>query len=117
MSRYQGSCHCGKVAYEFESAPLTEGMECNCSMCARKGAILHFVPAMAFELKTPRDALSTYTFNRNVIEHHFCATCGVSAFGEGTDPAGNRIAAINLRCVDGVDPHALKIAFYNGRDA
>jgi hypothetical protein len=117
MSTHTGSCHCGKVAFEFESGPLTDGLECNCSICGRKGTILHFVPASSFTLKTPREALTTYTFNKHAIAHHFCATCGVSAFGEGVDPKGNAMAAINLRCVEGVDPRALQITFYNGRDA
>ncbi len=117
MTTHSGGCHCGKVAFTFEGGPLTEGLECNCSMCGKKGAILHFVPASSFTLKTPREALLTYTFNKHVIQHHFCATCGVSAFGEGVDPKGNAMAAINLRCVEGVDPRNLKIIFYNGRDA
>mgnify|MGYP001132984842 CR=1 FL=1 len=117
MTVYSGGCHCGKVAFDFESETITEGLECNCSICGRKGTILHFVPASAFTLKTAREALGTYTFNRHVIQHHFCATCGVSAFGEGADPGGNRMAAINLRCVEGIDPRALKITVYNGRDA
>ena len=116
MTNYSGGCHCGKVAFEFESDPVTQGLECSCSMCGKKGTILHFVPATAFSLKTSRDALATYTFNRHVIQHHFCATCGVSAFGEGLDPQGNAIAAVNLRCVEGVAPRELKIIFYNGRD-
>ena len=115
MRKHQGGCHCGKVAFEFEGGPLTDGLECNCSICGKKGGILHFLPASAFTLKTPREAPTTYTFNRHVIEHHFCATCGVSSFGEGTDPKGNRMAAINLRCVEGVDPHNLKLNFFNGR--
>lgn len=117
MEKHQGSCHCGGIAYAFDGDAITQGMVCNCSLCARKGAILHFIPASAFTLKTSRAALSTYRFNKQVIAHHFCKTCGVSAFGEGVDPAGNAMVAINLRCVDDVDPNALKLIFYNGRDA
>ena len=115
MSKHQGGCHCGKVAYEFEDGPIAEGLECNCSICGKKGAILHFVPADSFTLKTPREALTTYTFNKDVIEHHFCATCGVSSLGDGTNPKGNRMAAVNPRCVEVIDPRALKVNFFNGR--
>jgi hypothetical protein len=51
-----------------------------------------------------------------VLEHHFCDTCGVAPFSEGSDPRGNRMMAVNLRCVEGVDPKTLKIRFHNGRD-
>ena len=115
MAIHSGGCHCGKVAFEFEGGALTEGLECNCSICGKKGGILHFVPAASFTLKTPRDVLTTYTFNKHVIEHHFCSTCGVSSFGEGTDPKGNRMGAVSLRCVEGVDAQALKLTFFNGR--
>jgi hypothetical protein len=114
MTTHSGSCHCGRIAFDFESGPITEGMECNCSLCGRKGAIMHFLPAAAFTLKTPRENLSTYQFNKNHIHHHFCATCGTAPFSDGAGPDGSKMVAINLRCVDGVDPRALKIKFHNG---
>jgi hypothetical protein len=52
-----------------------------------------------------------------VIDHHFCAKCGTAPFSEGTDPKGNRMVAINLRCVDGIDPRALTITHFDGRQA
>ena len=114
MATHSGSCHCGQVAYDFEGAPITEGMECNCSICRRKGYLLHFVPASEFSLKTLRENLSTYKFNKQHISHHFCANCGVAPFGEGAGPDGTQMVAVNLRCVDGIDPRALKINFHNG---
>jgi len=115
MATHTGSCHCGKIAYAFESDPITGGLECNCSMCQRRGSILHFIPASALTLRTPRENLGTYRFNKRVIDHHFCPTCGVSPFGEGTDPKGNRMVAINLRCVDGIEPQKLAIQHFDGR--
>lgn len=117
MATHSGGCHCGKIAYDFESDPITEGMVCNCSMCGRKGSILHFIPATAFTLKTPREDVATYKFNKHVINHNFCSACGIAPYSEGTDPKGNKMVAINLRCVEGVEPRALKINFFNGRDA
>jgi hypothetical protein len=117
MATHSGSCHCGKISYDFESDPITGGMECNCSMCGRKGTILHFIPEAAFTLKTRKEDVATYRFNKHVINHNFCANCGVAPFSNGTDPKGNKMVAINLRCVEGVDPRALDVKFYNGRDA
>lgn len=114
MASHTGSCHCGKIAFAFESDPITEGLECNCSMCGRKGALMHFVPASAFTLKTPRENLGTYRFNKHIIAHHFCTTCGVSPFAEGENPPGNKMVALNLRCVDGIDTRALTIHFHDG---
>ncbi len=105
---YQGSCHCGKVAFEVEGE-LTGAMACNCSICSRKGSLLWFVPRDRMRLLTPESALSTYTFNKHVIQHRFCPTCGMHPFGEGVDPQGNKMAAINIRCLEDIDLAAVPV--------
>jgi hypothetical protein len=37
------------------------------------------------------------------------------AFGFGTDPKGNAIAAVNVRCLAGIEPSKLKIVPFDGR--
>src|SRR4051812_13572993 len=111
---YQGSCHCGKVAFEVEGQ-IDSAMACNCSMCQRKGSLLWFVPRERLTLRTPAEAASTYLFNKHVIHHLFCATCGIHPYGEGTDPKGNRMAAINIRCIEGIDLAAIPVTHFDGR--
>ena len=111
---YKGSCHCGKVEFEVEGE-LTQVMECNCSHCDRKGFLLWFVPRSQLTLNTPESALTTYTFNKHVIRHQFCATCGTQPFGLGKDPKGAETAAINVRCLPSVDRSQLKVVPYDGR--
>jgi len=36
-------------------------------------------------------------------------------FGEGADPKGNKIAAINVRCIDGLEFDKLPVQHYDGR--
>jgi len=112
---YQGSCHCGSVSFEIE-ATLTEAMECNCSHCSRKGYLLSFMPRSAFTLKSPTEReLGVYTFNKHAIRHHFCEKCGCSPFCFGTDPKGNGVAAVNLRCLPDLDRSELKIVAVDGK--
>ncbi len=112
--KHEGSCHCGAIAFELEGE-IAEVVDCNCSMCRRRGGLLWFGSRDALVLKTPESALSTYTFNKHHIRHHFCATCGVSPFGEGDNPkTGAKTIAVNVRCLPGVDLKALKIVEYNG---
>ena len=111
---YQGSCHCGKIAFEVEGE-ITQVIDCNCSICSRKGALLWFVPRDKLRLLTPEENLSTYTFNKHVIKHRFCPDCGIHPFGEGTAPSGNDMAAINVRCLDGVEISALPVQHFDGR--
>ena len=112
--KYQGSCHCGKIAFEAEGE-LTGATACNCSMCSRKGALLWFIPRDRFRLLTSERDIATYTFNKHVIKHRFCASCGIHTFGEGTDRQGNPITAINIRCVEGIDLNAIPVQQFDGR--
>ena len=113
--KYQGSCHCGQVAFEIEGE-LEGVMSCNCSMCQRKGTLMWFLPRPALTLLTPPENLATYTFNKHVIQHRFCPTCGIHPFGEGVDPSGAAMAAVNVRCLEGVEIGELKVQHFNGRD-
>ncbi len=61
--------------------------------------------------------MSTYTFNKHVINHQFCPSCGCAPLGFGTDPKGNQVAAINVRCLPDVEISTLKIMPYDGRNA
>jgi hypothetical protein len=111
---YKGSCHCGRVAFEVEGE-ITGAMACNCSICQRKGSLLWFVPRSALKLNTPDEAASTYTFNKHVIKHRFCPVCGMHPYGEGADPKGNEMAAINIRCIEDIDLDAIPVQKYDGR--
>lgn len=113
--KYNGSCHCGQIAFEAEGE-IDSAVSCNCSICLRRGSLLWFVPTTSFTLKTPKDAMSTYTFNKHVIKHNFCPTCGMHPYGEGTDPKGNTMVAINIRCIENIDLAAIPVHEFNGRD-
>lgn len=112
---FKGSCHCGQIAFEVEGE-IAQVVACNCSICSRKGSLLWFVPRDRLRLSTPEEAISTYRFGKQAIGHRFCPTCGMHPFAEGTDPSGNRIAAVNVRCLEGVDLSAIPVAQVNGRD-
>lgn len=111
---YHGSCHCGAIAFDVEGT-LEGVMSCNCSICQRKGALMWFVPRDKLTLLTPESNASTYMFNKHVIRHRFCPTCGIHPFGEGTDRQGNPMAAVNVRCLEGVDLSALPVTHIDGR--
>src|SRR5688572_30027248 len=114
LMAYQGSCHCGRIAFEVEGE-VAQAIECNCSHCSRKGYLLWFVPREQLRLSTPDSDLSTYTFNKHVIQHHFCDECGCAPFGTGVDPQGKQTAAVNVRCLEGVDLTTLKRMPFDGR--
>ncbi|MCE3242135.1 MAG: hypothetical protein K0Q83_2642 [Deltaproteobacteria bacterium] len=112
--KYKGSCHCGKVAFEAEGE-IKSATACNCSICSRKGSLLWFVPREQLTVLTPEKDIGTYTFNKQVIKHRFCQTCGIHPYGEGTDPKGNKVAAINVRCIEGIDLASVPVQNFDGR--
>jgi hypothetical protein len=112
--KYRGSCHCGSVAFEVEGE-IQNVLSCNCSICQRKGSLLWFMPRDALKLLTPEDASTVYEFNKHVIRHRFCPTCGMHPYADGVDPKGNRVAAINVRCIEGIDLESLKVTHHDGR--
>lgn len=114
MTTHPGSCHCGRIAFEID-AEIDKVIDCNCSMCSRRGGLLAFVPDAGMRLKTPEADLSTYTFNTHRIRHHFCPTCGIATFGRGTDANGDALWAINVRCLPDVDLGKLEIQKIDGR--
>jgi hypothetical protein len=112
--QYRGSCHCGRIAFEVEGV-VDSGLACNCSMCGRRGSLLWFVLRDKLRLLTPAGDMSTYTFNKHVIQHHFCATCGIHVFGAGRDGKGNATAAVNLRCLEDFDVGKVPVKQWDGR--
>jgi hypothetical protein len=112
--QYRGSCHCGKVAYDVEG-DIKDVVSCNCSICARRGSLLWFTSRDRFELLRGEGELTNYTFNKHNIQHKFCKHCGVQSFAFGTDPKGNEMAAINVRCLENFEFENLPVKHFNGK--
>ncbi len=114
MARYHGSCQCGAVSYDVE-VDLGQTITCNCSRCQRMGFVLAFAPAEAFQLRSGADAVTEFRFASNTIRHLFCRTCGVESYAEGQKPDGTAVMAVNVNCLEGVEPRALKSHHVDGR--
>ncbi len=117
MQTHSGSCHCGNVSFEFESEILS-ALRCNCSFCARRGALLHQVPPEQFrivkgDVGTPNGA---ETYGSGIFLHHFCPSCGIQCFTmrEGRGKYATRMVHLNLNCVDGVDTVNLSVRDFDG---
>lgn len=110
---HTGSCQCGAVAFEAD-VDISRPNTCDCSRCRRVGSRLAFTPKSAFKLVRGSESLTEYTFNKEVIRHQFCRTCGVQTFSFGDAPDGTAMVAINVNCIDGVDLQALPTQHVNG---
>ena len=62
-----GGCHCGKVRFKVWIERLAV-IECNCSICLKKGFINIIAKPEHFELTQGEENLATYQFNTMVAE-------------------------------------------------
>jgi hypothetical protein len=111
---HRGSCHCGRIAFTLEGE-IAQAVDCNCSLCRRRGGLLAFFPRDALRLETAEGDYATYRFNKHHIDHHFCRTCGIAPFSEGVDPrSGAKTVAVNVRCLPDLDLAAIAITPFDG---
>lgn len=111
---FTGGCHCGDVRYEV-TADVSTVYECNCSRCQKLGLLWTFVKPDSFGLRAGEEATTPYRFNKRIIEHLFCTTCGVESFARGTGPDGDPTVAVNVRCLDNIDLGKLNRVPFDGR--
>lgn len=114
VAHYTGGCQCGAVRFEVD-LDISQPIACNCSRCQALGSLLAFTPRDKFVLLSGQDALTEYRFNTHKIAHLFCKTCGIESFALGEMPDGTATAAVNVNCLDGVDPRSLSPRHYDGR--
>jgi hypothetical protein len=110
---YTGGCKCGKVRYEVQ-ADIGEVITCNCSRCRKVGALLSAVAMSDFKLLSGENEMTDYQFNKHVIHHPFCATCGIHSYSYGKGPGGRDMVMLNVRCLDGVDADQFKVKKFDG---
>lgn len=112
---YSGSCQCGAVAFEA-ALDLDKTITCNCSRCQRLGVVLAFTKPESFKLLRGADNLAEYLFNTRKIHHQFCRMCGVESFSPADGPDGKPAGvAVNVNCLEGVEPRSLKPQHFDGR--
>jgi hypothetical protein len=73
-------------------------IECNCSICTKKGFLHLICGASDLLAEVEPGALSTYRFGTGVARHHFCRHCGQHPFYRPrSHPEG---FSVNARCLD-----------------
>ncbi len=111
LSIHKGSCHCGKVEFEVES-DLSGAIQCDCSLCRRKNAIMVRVPKDAFRLLKGMEALSLYQWNTGLAKHYFCKHCGI--YTHHQPRTKQDMIGINVGCIDEIDPRGLSVTVAEG---
>ena len=84
-------------------------------LAVQQKGFLHLIVAPdQFQLLGGSDDLTTYQFNTRTAKHTFCRVCGVHPFYvPRSDPD---MIDVNVRCLDGIDPAALAVREFDGRN-
>lgn len=110
---YEGGCHCGAIRFRVW-IENPKAIDCNCSICRKKGFLHVIVPKADFELLKGGDRLSIYTFNTHQARHTFCQICGIHSFYyPRSHPDG---VDINLRCLDDDVLNTFKLETFDGQN-
>jgi hypothetical protein len=113
MPTYQGGCHCGRVRFEV-SAEIEKVVDCNCSICTKKGFLHLILPVERFRLLSPPDAVALYQFNTKTAKHYFCPVCGIHSYYIPRSHPDK--IDVNVRCLEEVNLQTLTIQPFNGRE-
>jgi hypothetical protein len=109
---YEGGCHCGAVRFRVKVSEHV-AIDCNCSICTKKGFLHVIVTKDRFESLRGADTLTTYTFNTGIAKHTFCRVCGIHAFyTPRSHPDG---IDVNARCLDGDAMSRFAIEKFDGQ--
>ena len=112
LATYAGGCHCGRARFEV-TGDLDETLDCNCSICTKKGFLHLIVARDRFRASGDDGALTTYRFGTGVARHMFCTVCGICPYYvPRSDP--DKID-VNVRCLDGIDVSRVRARLFDGR--
>ena len=81
---YKGRCHCGAVRFEVRTE-LEDLVRCNCSLCARRSTIMHYVAPSEFTLIRVTSS-PTLTCPSTITPRPMRCGCGCSPSSIGSTP-------------------------------
>ncbi len=70
---------------------------------------------ISFEVDGEFSEVKECNCSQHVINHHFCPNCGCAPLATGRGPSGAATAAVNVRCLEGVDLTTIKRVPVDGR--
>lgn len=116
IKTHKGSCHCGHLRFEVE-LDASQGSRCNCTICARMGAVGQNVKPAAFRALTDEATLASYEWGHKVAKKYFCPRCGIHGYSRGhLAEIGGDFVSINMNCLEDVDLAQVKIVYWDGRN-
>lgn len=102
----KATCHCGAVELDVTLADgLATARRCDCSFCARRGAIAVSAPLDGVRILRGADKLTRYTWGTHTAQHFFCSVCGVYTHHQRRSNPNEY--GVNVANLEGVNPRDL----------
>ncbi|MBE0454053.1 GFA family protein [Roseovarius autotrophicus] len=102
----KATCHCGAVELRVTlSEGLANAHRCDCSFCARRGAVAVSAPLGGLEVVRGAENLTRYTWGTQTAQHYFCKTCGI--YTHHRRRSNPNEYGVNLACLEGYHPRDL----------
>lgn len=102
----KATCHCRAVELDVT---LTEGLEkvrrCDCSFCARRGAIAVSAPIDGVKIVEGSNNLTLYQWGTKTAKHYFCKTCGIYTHHQRRSNPNE--FGVNVAILEGISPRQL----------
>src|ERR1700710_69881 len=107
----KGSCHCGKVQFELDTAP-EEVTDCNCSICRRYGTLWAYYSPRQVRI-TQAVPTETYQWDDRSLYFHRCAECGCVTHWSPVDATRDRMG-VNANLLPLAVLAAARVHFLDG---
>lgn len=108
---HTGSCHCGAIQFRLD-ADINELTTCDCSLCAKRNALMVKIPESALTLLRGEADLTLYQWNTHRAKHYFCRICGIYVFHRKR--AAPDHFGVNVFCLDDFDASAVPVRATEG---
>ncbi len=112
----KGQCHCGNIKLQLPQ--LTENATtCNCSICARYGAIWGYFTRTEVKVAVGESGFSAYSHGDKMINFNHCKKCGCLTHYTSTDPSADSRLAVNYRMFPSTVIQQINIRHFDGADS
>ena len=111
--KFNGSCHCRLISFEFLSQSKVSVIMCNCSICSSINYFHLIIPHKDFTLIKGRNNIVAYEFGKKIAKHYFCKNCGIKSFYQPRSHLDSY--SVNLKCVEN-PPEIKSVIQFDGKN-
>jgi hypothetical protein len=91
---------------------ITELTTCDCSICAKRNAVMAKIPERSLAVLAGEEMLTLYEWNTRRAKHYFCRRCGIYVFHRKR--ASPDHFGVNVFCLENFDAKGVPVRATEG---